>query len=130
MGLQIFCIYLLTILSYGNNVHTVGHCFVQDVNYNGPDIQPKEFAQSAFACRERCQKLLNCSYFSFNDNSDQCYLRDVVTDKPSYYGYISGPKNCTGTCGEMDIEYDGIDLHKEPLNISSFVLCREKCQAH
>jgi len=71
-------------------------CYTMDTVFNsGHSVAEKSLA-SPQECQEWCQLIRLCKYFSFNTNTNTCFLRQGNTAR-TRAGYISGPKNCQTT---------------------------------
>ncbi|PHJ21681.1 pan domain protein [Cystoisospora suis] len=118
-------------------------CFERDVDYEGFDVDKSESGKvpGAWACQLLCQQHADCSFFSWVQESKNCYLKsasaaDAKKSDSTTIGMISGPKVCEASdaqpralCFENNVDYAGYDVAKlECGNVATARACQLICR--
>ncbi|KAF4640288.1 PAN domain-containing protein [Toxoplasma gondii] len=115
-------------------------CKEDNVDYSGYDVQKIESGDVASAkeCQALCEKLPECSFWTWVSYKQNCYLKNYFAligrdAGPAASGMISGPKRCAAVpqaCHEYNVDYRGHDVKKlESGQVFSADSCRALCQA-
>lgn len=87
-------------------------CFKPDVAYTGDmPNQGVTTVATQEACKQRCEGVANCRYFSYYPSTQSCHLQDATAARQSQPGAVAGDVNsvCPTSTQESDGTSNGAD---------------------
>ena len=82
-------------------------------------------------CQKLCNKVQNCFYWTYNQRTKLCYLKEDITNWQKMYGEridtVSGPRRCCFNAGQAYKKGFATDEGNRE-NATGYMECQQKCQ--
>lgn len=79
-------------------------CWLEDTALEGEEFRVKEGLQDLSACRDYCESLKDCLFFSFAPSPTRCYMFEKPASLRSSEGVVSGPVKCSLLSDSMPLD--------------------------
>lgn len=113
--------------SCGNYV-TIPHTNIPGFNITSP-TQPILNSTEA-NCQQTCSNS-DCDFYSYDSNSNTCYLKKIQTDPNITTGFkVADPKTCNPYTRFVNGNIPGFDLPNGEVNTSTEKICQDLCSSN
>ncbi|PHJ24371.1 pan domain-containing protein [Cystoisospora suis] len=116
-------------------------CFKSDIGSTTPEVRVVKVdlgaaMKSVKGCQAECQKINNCTHFTYNENSKNCYLKSGKPQWREYKGDMSGSRDCDildPSCFMDDLASRTANIKEEIIDggslIPSLLACQDLCRS-
>ena len=92
-------------------------CCFQNGNNNGNEVDFVEPITDAASCQYECQKNSECHAWTYNPDTQICYVQSTSTDAGGCSSCKRGPKFCPGGTH--------VGWHRDACNAKSYFICQK-----